>query len=189
MKKYFALALALVMMLSLCLPAFAAKSPERPVDDVIISAIDKDGKDVKDEIKLEINDESRKAEAELTNDKIKEILGDDYTDKMVLGNVYDVIYSGSAYPVELTVKRSVAKDDVLFVLTKVDGEWVALDGVVVEDGKVTFSITEDSVLAFVYERKIDDPSGPITGNNVAFVAMIALVCLAGTVYCAKRTAA
>jgi len=189
MKKYLAFALALVMMLIAALPVYAGDSPERPIKDLIVEATDKDGADILDEVYLEINDESRKAEAELTNDKIKEILTTDYNDKLVLNDVYDVIYEGGNYPIELKVKQNVAKDDVVFVLTKVNGEWVKVEGAVIEDGYITFKLDEASVIAFVYERDDIPSEGPPTGNNVVFVAMIALVCLAGTVYGVKRTVA
>lgn len=188
MKKYLAFVLALVMILAVTLPVYASKSPERPIKDLIIEAADKDGTDILDEVYLEINDESRKAEAELTNDKIKEILDTDYNEKLVLNDVYDVIYEGGNYPIELKVKQNVAKDDVVFVLTKVNGEWVKVE-TVIEDGSITFKLDEASVIAFVYEREITEPIPPITGNNVVIVAMIALVCLAGTVYSVKRTVA
>jgi hypothetical protein len=188
MKKYLALALALIMALSISVPVFAKESPELDVKDVLISATDKDGKDIMDEVELEINDESRAAEKELSNDKIKEILGGEYDDKLVLGDIYDVIYSGSNYPVELVIKKPVSTDDKVFVLTKVNGVWVVVKDVVISDGQIKFSISEDSVLAFVYEREIPE-EGPVTGNNVIFALTIAMVCLAGTVYCAKRTAA
>ena len=189
MKKYLAFALALVMMLIAALPVYAGDSPERPIESIIDKVTDRFGNDITAELWLEINDESRKAEAELTNGKIKEILGDEYNDKLVLNDVYDVIYTGDGYPVEVRVKQNVAKGDVVFVLTKVNGEWVKIEGIVVEDGYITFKLDEDSVIAFVYEREIDEDNGPITGNNVVFVAMIALVCLAGTVYSVKRTVA
>lgn len=188
MKKFLALALALVMMLAISLPAFAAESPQKPIDDVIVKVTDKDGNDVTDLLWLEINDESRAAEAELTNDKISALLGSDYNENIVLADVYDVIYTGSNYPVEVVAKQNVAADDTAFVLTKVGGEWVVLDCVTVADGSLTFSLTEGSVIAFVYE-KLPEEIAPPTGNNVAFVAMIALVCLAGTVYSVKRTVA
>ena len=188
MKKYLALALALVMMLAVSLPAFAADSPEKPIENVIDKVVDKNGNDVTDKIELVVNEESRAAEAELSDEKIKELLADDYNDDLVLGDVYDVIYTGDNYPITVTANQNVAKDDVVFVITKVGGEWVVLEDVLVEDGYVTFSLTEDSVIAFVYER-IPETEGPITGNNAVIALMIAVVCLAGTVYSVKRTVA
>lgn len=188
MKKYLALALALVMMLAISLPAFAAKSPDKPIEDVIDKVADKDGNDVTDKVEFVVNEESKAAEAELTDDKIEALLADDYKDDLVLGDVYDVIYSGDGYPITVTANQNVAKGDAAFVITKVGGEWVVLEDAVVEDGKVTFALDEDSVIAFVYER-IPEEDSPITGNNAVIVAMIAVVCLAGTVYSVKRTVA
>ena len=189
MKKFLSVTLAVLMVVAISLPVFAANSPSRPIEDVVIEVIDKDGNDITDELRLEINEESRKAEEELTDEKIEELLGDDYNDNMVLGDVYDVIYTGNAYPVNVTVKQNVAKEDVVFVLTKIDGKWVVIEDAVVSDGRISFPLNEDSVIAFVYERIIPEDEGPITGNSIAFVAMVALVCLAGTVYSVKRTVA
>lgn len=64
---------------------------------------------------------------------------------------------------------------------KADGTWEVISGSKVEDGKVTATFTSLSPVAFVVEGTSDK-----TGTTLPVLSLLAIVCLAGVVFCTRK---
>lgn len=64
---------------------------------------------------------------------------------------------------------------------KADGTWEKIQDVTVADGKVTATFTSLSPVAFVVEGTSDK-----TGASVPVLAILAMLCLAGVVFCSAK---
>ena len=139
MKKIAALVLSGLMILSLGVASFAAQgdSAEDPGKLVIIDAKDKDGADIKDQVKVVENDESKKAKEDASQKVLSDVLGKDYKASLAVDAAYDLDYTGSSFPLSVTFEYKSAKSgDTLYVLQKTADGWKRLDATVA-NGKVT----------------------------------------------------
>lgn len=191
MKKIAALFLSGLMILSLGVASFAAQgdSAENPGKLVIIDAKDNDGKDIKDQIKIVENDDSKKAKEDASQKTLSDVLGKDYKSTLGVDAAYDLDYSGSAFPLSVTFEYKSAKSgDTLYVLQKTADGWKRLD-TTVANGKLTVSFASADAFVVVRDTASSSSDSPKTGYNSALIAAVALVSLAGAAYATKHAVA
>lgn len=182
---------ALTLALSMSIAAFAAPSPS--VSGTVSSGSGKDanGNEVTATIAEVTNTE---AKAQLENkETLKEILGSDFTENMVVADVKEVsVPEGTTFPVELTFNISGITSSSKVVILHYNGsawEKIAVDSV--GNGTVTATFTSLSPIAFVVEGADNASVGttsPKTGSSpVAMMAAFgALICVAGIVVLSKK---
>ena len=181
MKKIMTVLLAAVMVFAFSVTVFAAEG-DSPVADVIIKATDANGNDATPYLKVVTNSVSEEAKTELGVAKLKEILGDKYKANLAVSAVYDVIYTGTAYPVTITFKaESVKAGKIAYVLHKGASGWEIKEGTA-GDKQITVTFDSLSPVAIVTEK-----TAPGTGTNAAVAAVVAIVALAGAAYATKRS--
>lgn len=188
MKKMFAVILSGLMILSLGVAAFAAQgdSAEDPGKLVIIEAKDKDSNDIKDEVSIVENDESKKAKEEASQKVLSDALGADYKPTFGVDAAYDIIYTGSNFPITVTFEYTSAKSgEPIYVLQKTADGWKRLD-VSVANGKLTVSFGAAGPFVIVRDSGSSSSESPQTGYNTALIGALALVSLFGAAYAAKR---
>ena len=194
MKKIAALVLSGLMILSLGVASFAAQgdSAEDPGKLVIIDAKDKDGADIKDQVKVVENDESKKAKEDASQKVLSDVLGKDYKASLAVDAAYDLDYTGSSFPLSVTFEYKSAKSaksgDTLYVLQKTADGWKRLDATVA-NGKVTVAFASADPFVIVRDTASSSSDSPKTGYNSALIATVALISLAGAAYATKRAVA
>ena len=193
MKKIMALLVAGVLTCSVGLTAFAASSPSTPSTNTTVTGSstvegikvwDKilvDGKEVSSSVSIvEANAEVVKAaEAEAVT-----AVG---ANAVVL-KVVDVNFSEGfkTITISFSLKNVKANDKIVALHQKADGSWETITPDKVEDGKVTVTFTSLSPVAFVTGDVA--VKSPKTGDmTVPFVAIIAVVALAGSALVSKKS--
>lgn len=191
MKKIAALVLSGLMILSLGVASFAAQgdSAEDPGKLVIIDAKDKDGADIKDQVKVVENDESKRAKEDASQKVLSDVLGKDYKASLAVDAAYDLDYTGSNFPLSVTFEYKSAKSgDTLYVLQKTADGWKRLDATVA-NGKITVAFASADPFVIVRDTASSSSDSPKTGYNSALIATVALISLAGAAYAIKRAVA
>lgn len=194
MKKIMALLVAGVLTCSVGLTAFAASSPSTPSTNTTVTGSstvegikvwDKilvDGKEVSSSVSIvEANAEVVKAaEAEAVT-----AVG---ANAVVL-KVVDVNFSEGfkTITISFSLKNVKANDKIVALHQKADGSWETITPDKVEDGKVTVTFNSLSPVAFVTGEAAAVKS-PKTGDmTVPFVAIIAVIALAGSALVSKKS--
>ena len=184
MKKMFAVILSGLMILSLGVAAFAAQgdSAEDPGKIEIIGAQDKDSNDITGEVSTVENDDSKTAKEEASQKVLSDVLGADYKPTFRVDAAYDIIYTGSNFPITVAFAKS---GEVIYVLQKTADGWKSLD-VSVANGKLTVSFDSAAPFVIVRDSGSSSSESPQTGYNTALIGALALVSLFGAAYAAKR---
>ena len=188
MKKMFAVILSGLMILSLGVAAFAAQgdSAEDPGKIDIIGAQDKDSNDITGEVSTVENDDSKTAKEEASQKVLSDVLGADYKHTFSVDAAYDIIYTGSNFPITVALEYTSAKSgEVIYVLQKTADGWKSLD-VSVANGKLTVSFDSAAPFVIVRDSGSSSSESPQTGYNTALIGALALVSLFGAAYAAKR---
>ena len=182
---------AMTLALSMSIAAFAAPSPS--VNGTVSngSGTDANGKAVEVTI-TEVTDTEAKAQLE-NKETLKEILGSDFTDKMVVADVKEIsVPEGTTFPVKLTFNISgVTASSKVAVLHYNGSAWEKVPVDAVSEGTVTATFTSLSPVAFVVEGAGSAAAGttsPKTGSSpVAMMAAFgAVICMAGIVVLSKK---
>ena len=156
MKKFIALACAAVLTVASAVTAFAQPSVSvSGVATAVISATDKDGNAVNATIS-EVPAEYADAVAEVkTAEKLKELLGSEYTSTMQVVDVKDVtVPDGTVFPVTITFKvTGVAASTKVAVLhyNTTTKAWEKVESKA-GDGTITATFTSLSPVAFVVDK-------------------------------------
>lgn len=197
MKKFAALATALVLTLTMGMTAMAAPSPA--VSGVVTSgiAVDKNGNKV-DLVIEELPSKYQDAVAELNSkETLKNLLGSAYVDGMTVIDVKEVRVEGQGitFPVTITFDVpgviSTTKVAVLHYNTD-SSQWEVVPS---KAGNGTIEATFDSLspVAFVVDKNTMASSAsstsPKTGENSMTTALMAvIVCAVGGIYVLSRKA-
>ena len=156
MKKFIALACAAVLTVASAVTAFAQPSVSvSGVVTTVSSATDKDGNAVNATIS-EVPAEYASAVAEVkTTEKLKELLGSDYTSTMQVVDVKDVIVpAGTVFPVTISFKVAGVTASTKVTVLHYDTTkkaWEKLEGKA-GDGTITATFTSLSPVAFVVDK-------------------------------------
>lgn len=159
MKKFIALACAAVLTVASAVTAFAQPSVSvSGVATAVISATGKDGNAVNATIS-EVPAEYADAVAEVkTAEKLKELLGSEYTSTMQVVDVKDVtVPDGTVFPVTITFKvTGVAASTKVAVLhyNTTTKAWEKVESKA-GDGTITATFTSLSPVAFVADKATD----------------------------------
>ena len=157
--------------------------------DPVSGTVRLDGKDIKDQIKIVENDDSKKAKEDASQKTLSDVLGKDYKSTLGVDAAYDLDYSGSAFPLSVTFEYKSAKSgDTLYVLQKTADGWKRLD-TTVANGKLTVSFASADAFVIVRDTASSSSDSPKTGYNSALIAAVALVSLAGAAYATKHAVA
>lgn len=203
-KKLFAIFMMVAMLLSTSVTALATNYPSVEAQDFeVISAIDKDGKEVEvcHEIRLKAIEEKDRPSADNMKKNLKDVLGDRYVERLQPvreGDVYlfdvlkemEVDWEEGAYhfPITVTFKvPGVKADSVVRVLHGYDGynnaaedgeitlaEWHEEAKVVVGDGTVAVTFDHLSPVVFFVQGAESGTDIPSKGDNYAALYMIAI---------------
>ena len=155
MKKFIALACAAVLTVASAVTAFAQPSVSvSGVVTAVTTATDKDGKAVNATIS-EVPAEYASAVAEVkTAEKLKELLGSDYTSTMQVVDVKNVtVPDGTVFPVTITKVTGVTASTKVAVLhyNTTTKAWEKVESKA-GDGTVTATFTSLSPVAFVVDK-------------------------------------
>ncbi len=172
-----------------CFFRSAGRQRRDPGKLVIIDAKDKDGADIKDQVKVVENDESKKAKEDASQKVLSDVLGKDYKASLAVDAAYDLDYAGSSFPLSVTFEYKSAKSgDTLYVLQKTADGWKRLDATVA-NGKITVAFASADPFVIVRDTASSSSDSPKTGYNSALIATVALISLAGAAYAIKRAVA
>lgn len=192
MKKFMALLCAGVLACSMSLVAFAAESPSTSTTDNQVvgnSTVEEvrvwdtvlvDGKESTGSLSVAAASDAKVAEAKAAAAQV--------SSKAAVLEVVDVNFSGSFSKITIpfNVKNVVAGQNIVVLHQKADGTWETITPDKVENGKVTVTFTSLSPVAFV----VADGSAvvsPKTGDvAVPFVALLAVVAVAGAAVAGKK---
>ena len=186
-KKKMLAVLAALMVLTVATPVLAAPSVTAedvaaPVDAVVTVV---NGQEV--ELTVEPVEE---AVVETVYDKVETATTSSSTETHTVAAIVEVsLPAGVTMPAEglaitFDVDGIVAGDHIYLLHQKADGTWETITPSKVADGKVTATFTSLSPVAIV--KVVDEATSPKTGAPLAVAPIVALVCVAGTVGCARK---
>ena len=202
-KKFFAVFFAMVMVLSLAVPAFAATGAYVPsvkgTDDVKIGeAKDSSGATVSVSLTTYTDRSSLSEEAAAVMDEAydkltKEGIVLDLPDGVTTADLSTIAFfdistdAEVSFPLTIKLDIDVSGMDYVQVIHYVDGKWQAEETTVNDDG--TISVTVNSLSPFGVVAKVGghtDATSPQTGVEVSVLMPVMAVCLlAGAAYCIK----
>lgn len=183
-KRTLGLVLTLVMTLTMGVSTLAA--PSKEVAGVIskVEAIDNANKDVEIIVSKPAKAVEESVVAEVKKpETIKNVLGNDYSDKLSVLDVLDISVKGDESQVKwpITMKLNIAgvnKDTKIYVLHYVDGKWNNVEIVEKGTGYVTIKVDSLSPFAFVVDKDTLSAKSPSTGEPVMTTAVTMMVVVA-----------
>lgn len=189
-KRTLGVVLSLVMALALGVTAMAA--PSKTVTGIVknVEAEDKDGKDA-NLVVTELPDACEDAAKEIKKtDTLKDVLGDDYSDKMTVLDVVglDVLGDASSLKWPVTAKfkiDGVTADTVVKIVQWNGSEWVVVP-VTVGKGYVEAKLDEAAPIAFIVDKSTMSTESPKTGDVSTAVIMLMVMAAAGVVVLGKK---
>lgn len=182
-KRLASFCAALTLALSMSIGAFASGSPSTNSPVSNITGTDADG----DSVTVTVSDPTN------TLDDLKDVLGSDYNENLVVVDVKDVsVPEGTKFPVQLTFSVPGVTAGSNVIILQFDGtKWVKVPIDYIGNGTVTATFNYLSSIAIVVEKAAVSASGttsPKTGTSpVVMMAMFgAVICMAGAVALTKK---
>lgn len=207
MKRLALLLSVVVMVVTSVMPVFA--QPSVNVDTVVTvdKAEDKDGNDI--DVRLrELEGKLKDLADKILNPKnLKELLGEEYSDKLQVIDTVDMYIWDSKkgeidyknakglFPVKLTFNvPGVTPNSDVKVLAYYDGEWHVVNDLTLGNGKITGFFDQTSPLIFLVDGEVvsgGDIKSPKTGESdmAIYIALIAVVAFTGVVVSRKKKTA